>query len=197
MRSHTQTPPTAPRIQKHYFIWVQQNFLTLHNVHSKHNAFRTRAHPETLTQRQWQRQIRRIIKHPRRWSVSSLALWHSISLFYSVCSTSLFSVTNVASRIMWWKIKLQLSQQAAWASDECWWIKGTWQQAIHPRPGFWFLLCQLKSVLNNNSFTLSHFAEFCSTICSSKLFRANLDFIITKSYWNNKKKFNCLTKLPV
>lgn len=120
--------------------------------------------------------------------LSPLSLWHSISLFHSVCSNSLFGVTNVASRIMWRKIKLQLSQQAAWASDECWWIKGTWQRAIHPRPEFWFLLCQTKSVWNNNSFTLSHFAEFCSTICSSKLFRANLDFIITKPYRNNNKK---------
>lgn len=121
-RKRTQTPPTVPCIQNRNFIWVQQNFLTLLNAHSKHNAFCTWTHQKTLTLRKWQRQIQCIIKHPRRWSASSLSLLHFVSLFHSVCTTSLFSVTNVASRIMWRRIKLQLSQQPAWASDECWWI---------------------------------------------------------------------------
>lgn len=56
--------------------------------------------------------------------LSSLSPSHTPSLSLSSCLLH-FHVQrdDVASRIKWLKIKLQLSQRGTWASDECGWIK--------------------------------------------------------------------------
>ena len=125
MRRRTQTPPTEQRIQNTYFIWVQQHLLTLHNVLTEHNALHTHAH----TQKQWQRQIQHIIKRPRRWSLSSLSPSYTPFLSLSSCLLHFHvQCDNVASRIKWLKIKLQLSERVTWAPDEL----NDWPLAICP-----------------------------------------------------------------
>ncbi len=65
---------------KTHILSVQQHLLTLHNV-----LTHIHKHTHTHTQKQWQRQIQRIIKRPRRWSLSSLSPSYTPSLSLSSC----------------------------------------------------------------------------------------------------------------